>query len=176
LAVARTELAESNPDAYTVILVALGASLRRSDIDALQWQNVMEDKGIIRVMTTAQRRVKSHESEGDVHVDPGLFSELKRLRRDGETLFVVEPVTEFPKTKAAQVYRCEETFSAVTEWLRKNGVMSNKPLHTLRKEFGSVVASAGDILQAQRQLRHAQRKFQPRNNFTPMREFVRLCQ
>jgi integrase len=156
LAAARNELAEVNPDACIVILLALGAGLRRSEIDNLQWQNVMRDKGIIRVMTTAQKRVKSEESEGDIHVDAGLFTELEMLRRPGSTLFVIQPNTEHRKTKAAQIYRCETTFQTVLAWLRNHGVTTSKPLHTLGKEFGSVVAGAGDIFQAQRQLRHAQ--------------------
>jgi integrase len=157
LSKARAELSKPRPDAYGVILLALGAGLRRSEIDVLQRQNLMRDKGIIRVMTTAQRRVKSDESEGDVYVDDGVFAELERVvLRDGSELFAIEPNTKFPKTKAAQVYRCKETFSFATDWLRKHGVTAVKPLHTLRKEFGSIVAAAGDILQAQRQLRHAQ--------------------
>lgn len=140
------------------MLLALGAGLRRSEIDGLIKQNLMRDKGIVRVMTTAQKRVKSDESEGDVFVDDGVFVELERavLNRERATLFVIEPNTEFPKTKAAQVYRCDATFDRVNAWLRGQGITSAKPLHTLRKEFGSVVAAAGDIFQASRQLRHAQ--------------------
>lgn len=156
LQTAKAELAEGDPDGYAVVLLALGAGLRRSEIDSLQWQHVMPDRGVIRVLTTAQRRVKSDESEGDVQVDPGLFAELERTRRPGKTLFVVEPDIEHPQSKSAQVYRADKTFTRVTAWLRKQGVMTIKPLHTLRKEFGSVVAAAGDIHQAQRQLRHAQ--------------------
>ncbi|MHC1763101.1 MAG: tyrosine recombinase XerC [Verrucomicrobiia bacterium] len=156
LQAAQAELAEGDPDGYATVLLALGAGLRRSEIDGLQWQQVMPDRGVIRVMTTAARRTKSAESEGDVQVDAGLFAELERTRRPGKTLFVIEPDTEHPKSKSAQVYRAAKTFDRVTSWLRKQGVMTEKPLHTLRKEFGSVVAAAGDIFQAQRQLRHAQ--------------------
>jgi hypothetical protein len=49
--------------------------------------------------------VNPDESEGDV------FAELERTRRAGKTLFVVEPDSQFPQTKAAQFYRCAETFS-----------------------------------------------------------------
>jgi integrase len=85
-----------------------------------------------------------------------LIRELATTRREGSTLYVVEPDTEHPTSKAAQVYRAQDTFRRVTTWLRGKGVMGSKPLHTLRKEFGSVVAATGDIHQAQRQLRHAQ--------------------
>ncbi|HNQ88084.1 MAG TPA: site-specific integrase [Verrucomicrobiota bacterium] len=153
---AQAELAESDPDAYAVILLALGAGLRRSEIDALQWQSVMPDRGIIRVQTTAQRHVKSEESEGDVVCDAALFVELEKTRRPDGTLYVVQPSTEHPPTRAAQFYRCKPTFDRVTAWLKAHGVLTAKPLHTLRKEFGSLVADAGDIHQAMLQLRHAQ--------------------
>lgn len=153
---ARAELAATDPDAYAVVLLALGAGLRRSEVDGLQWQAVMPARGIIRVQTTAQRRAKSAESEGDVVCDAGLFAELEKTRRPGSTLYVIEPDTEHPRTRAAQVYRAKATFDRVTTWLRAHGVLSGKPLHTLRKEFGSLVADAGDIHQAMLQLRHAQ--------------------
>lgn len=156
LARGRADLSQLDPDAYGVVLLALAAGLRRSEIDALQRNNLIRDKGIVRVVTTAQRRVKSDESEGDVHVDDGVFAELERVCRKGSTPYIIEPNTEFPKTKAVQVYRCDATFARVNAWLRKQGITSPKPLHTLRKEFGSVVAAAGDIFQASRQLRHAQ--------------------
>jgi integrase len=156
LQTARTELAEKDPDSYAVVLLALGAGLRRAEIDGLQWQQVMAEAGTIRVMTTAHRRLKSAESEGDVQVDRSLFAELEATRRPGKTLFVVEPDVEFTQTKAAQFYRCETTFRRVTEWLRSQGVLTNKPLHTLRKEFGRLIVQAADIYQAQRQLRHSE--------------------
>jgi integrase len=156
LRAAREGLAESDPDAYAVILLALGAGLRRSEVDSLQWQAVMAERGVIRVVTTAQRRTKSAESEGDVTCDAGLFAELARTRRPGSTLYVIEPDTEHRPTRAAQFYRAAPTFRRVTAWLRAHGVPGDRPLHLLRKEFGSAVADAGDIHQAMLQLRHAQ--------------------
>jgi integrase len=46
-------------------------------------------------------------------------------------------------------------FDRLIIWLRKNGVKANKPLHTLRKEFGSQVCAAHGVHAASRQLRHA---------------------
>ena len=52
-------------------------------------------------------------------------------------------------------YRCQDVFDRLIIWLRKNGVKANKPLHTLRKEFGSQVCAAHGVHAASRQLRHA---------------------
>jgi hypothetical protein len=36
-------------------------------------------------------------------------------------------------------YRCQEILERLTAWLLKHGVKGNKPIHLLRKEFGSQV-------------------------------------
>lgn len=43
----------------------------------------------------------------------------------------------------------------VLSWLRAQGVEANKPLHTLRKEIGSIIASEHGIFEASRYLRHS---------------------
>jgi hypothetical protein len=38
-----------------------------------------------------------------------------------------------------------ENFERLTAWLRKKGVKANKPLHALRKEFGSQICAVHGI-------------------------------
>ena len=52
-------------------------------------------------------------------------------------------------------YRCQQVFDRLTTWLRDYGVEGNKPLHTLRKEAGAIVATEAGIYAASRFLRHA---------------------
>ena len=52
-------------------------------------------------------------------------------------------------------YRCKLVFDALTEWLRSQGFSGNKPLHTLRKEFGSNICQQHGFYAASRALRHA---------------------
>jgi hypothetical protein len=52
-------------------------------------------------------------------------------------------------------YRCTSIFEGLIAWLRKKGVTTNTPLHTLRKEFGSRIAAEHGIYAASRLLRHA---------------------
>jgi integrase len=54
-----------------------------------------------------------------------------------------------------QYYRCQELFERLTIWLRENGVKDNKPLHVLRKEYGSQICAIHGIHAASRALRHA---------------------
>jgi integrase len=97
---------------------------------------------------------KTDDSEGSVFVDAGLLAELKKLQTS-DGLFVVDPTVPHSANRTGQYYRCQLTFERATAWLRANGVLSDKPLHTLRKEFGSIIAGASDIHTASRQLRHS---------------------
>ena len=60
-----------------------------------------------------------------------------------------------PKRVGYQWYRCEETFEALLDWLRSKGVTGNKPLHQLRKLYGSEMASVHGIHAASSGLRHS---------------------
>ena len=51
-------------------------------------------------------------------------------------------------------YRCDQVFERAIKWLRAHGVDTQKPLHTLRKEAGSLVATEADIQAAKQFLRH----------------------
>ena len=143
---AKTELKKKDPDAYKVILLALGAGLRRSEIDRLRWQDVDTGGYRIHVKSNEAGVTKSLSSEGVVHVAAELIHELGT-----GTGWIVSP----DKNKPAKPYRADTAMRAATSWLRSQGVQSNCPLHTLRKEFGSVICSRGDIYAASVQLRHS---------------------
>ncbi len=151
LKAARKEFKSKHPDAWRVILLALGAGLRRSEIDMLCWTQIDAKRGEIRVLNHSTFEAKTDDSQGRIFVDAGLLAELGQ---PGESLFVVEPATPAAQ-RGGQYYRCQATFERVTEWLRKHGVLSDRPLHTLRKEFGSIIADKADIHTASRQLRHS---------------------
>jgi integrase len=69
---------------------------------------------------------------------------------------VLEEGTGFTVSRPwGQRYRCESVFDRLTQWLRKQGVEGAKPLHTLRKEAGSIIATKAGIHAASRFLRHA---------------------
>ena len=69
---------------------------------------------------------------------------------------MIEEGTGFTASKPwGQRYRCEDVFYRLTHWLRKNGVEGSKPLHTLRKEAGSIIATKAGIHAASQFLRHA---------------------
>ena len=110
---------------------------------------------MVRIEGTAHYRPKSHNSEGDVLVDPELM-ELFRgyyARRKGD--FVIESESASPAFDAPYgVYRCHEHMRGLLDWLRSKGVASKTPLHSLRKEFGSLINATHGLLAASEQLRH----------------------
>jgi integrase len=56
--------------------------------------------------------------------------------------------------KAYDHYRCASVFDNLINWLCSHGVNGPKPLHTLRKEYGSQVAARFGIFAAQQMLGH----------------------
>jgi hypothetical protein len=52
-------------------------------------------------------------------------------------------------------YRCDSRSAHLNEWLRKQGIDGLKPLHTLRKEFGSQLCEQFGIYAASRALSHS---------------------
>ncbi|MGZ5567942.1 MAG: hypothetical protein ACXWKG_13070, partial [Limisphaerales bacterium] len=142
---ARKDLAGSDPEAWKVILLALGAGLRRSEIDGLLWNSVDPARGEISIINHDFFAAKTEDSAGVIYVDPSLMLELGKFRPATNGGAVVNSGITFREATGAQRYRCQETFQKVTTWLRLNGVTGDKPLHTLRKEFGSIICAAADI-------------------------------
>ncbi len=152
---AKTELATTHPEAYKAFLLALGAGLRAGEIDNLQWQHINATANTVRVMTTATFETKTKSSEREVFVDPGLIAELEQFRDGATSLYVMESKKEAKPDAAVASYRAEVAFDFLKKWLRAHGITAQKPIHTLRKEFGSLVCESSDIFTASRQLGHA---------------------
>lgn len=168
LTAAKRELAEGirgedqpanpRPELFKIVLLALGAGLRRDEIDKLQWNQIQWHRNTIRVETTEHGRTKSAESEADVDVDPGLLEILKSyMPKPGKgSPFVIESSVE-PKPEAASYhhYRCNRQFAELVTWLRGKGIKSRNALHALRKEFGSQICAQAGIFAASVALRHS---------------------
>jgi integrase len=151
----REQIRLQNVEAYKVFLLALGAGLRAAEIDNLQWQQIDAAANTIRVMTTATFETKTDSSEREVFVDAGLIAELEKYRAAATSLYVLESERQPKPGAAVASYRAETTFGILKKWLRAHGITAHKPIHTLRKEFGSLVTESADIFTASRQLGHA---------------------
>lgn len=52
-------------------------------------------------------------------------------------------------------YRANRHFETLRDWLREKGITSQKFLHELRKEYGSIVCQKDGLYASSRALRHA---------------------
>jgi integrase len=154
---AKQELATAEPELFKIFLLGAMAGLRRHEIDLLQWRAFLFDEGVIRVETTEHFRPKSTASEGDIHVDAELLDIFRgyRARAKSDSDFVIESSGDVAAVAGSyDRYRCSREFVALCKWLRSHGVESKKPLHTLRKEFGSQIHARYGLLAASEALRH----------------------
>ncbi len=155
LRVGQKELSASEPEAYKALLLALGAGLRRGEIDNLQWWQVDKKRNTIVVLTTDQYEAKTANSEDTVFVDEGLIAALEKHRQVDQTAYVIQGTRKPNHEAKRSEYRAEGAWKTLVAWLRGKGVNSFHPVHALRKEFGSIIADAADIHVACNQLRHA---------------------
>jgi hypothetical protein len=152
---AREELAADKPEQYKIFLLGAMAGLRRNEIDVLPWTAFHWNEGVLRIETTEHYRPKSHNSEGDVRVDPELMELFRGYHARRKSEFVIESASPPPAFDAPYgVYRCMKEMLALLAWLRLKGVNSKTPLHTLRKEFGSQIHARYGLLAASEALRH----------------------
>lgn len=158
IAAAKRDLA-SDPqrlEQFKVFCLGLLAGLRKREIDTLTWEQVQFDLGAIHICRTEFFNPKSKESEANVDCDPELLALLRGWRAKARGAFVIESKRKARYHKApASYYRCEQHFTALYAWLAKQGIKDQKPLHTLRKELGSILANEQGIFAAQQVLRHA---------------------
>ena len=151
---ARFELAQADPEAFKVVLLAIFAGLRRREIDLLEWAAFDWQGHALRIQPTAYFTAKTHESEAELPLDAELVVLLRGYHARATGAFVIETPRD-PKHEAQyQYYRCDRIFHRVLSWLRANGLRSPKPLQELRKEFGSRINECYGIHAASRALRH----------------------
>ena len=155
---AREELAESNPDAFLAMVLALGAGLRRGEIDRLLWRDVELAEGRIFVEESEYGALKSVDSRGAVDIDKSTVEILRGFQATAKGQFVISALKagEGEASRSwGNRYRCGTVFEKVNAWLRAHGVEGNKAIHTLRKEAGAIVATRDGIFAASQFLRHA---------------------
>ena len=138
-----------------IFLLAVMAGLRRDEIDKLEWTSFRWKEGVIRIEATRFFQPKSEDSTGDVEVDPELMEVFRGFRASAQGAFVIESKNAARPQATYAHYRCERDFAALLKWLRMHGVEGKRPLHSLRKEFGSQMCAKHGIYAASTALRHA---------------------
>jgi integrase len=156
IAAAREELTDKDPEVFKIFCLGCFAGLRRREIDLLEWSSFRWEENLIRIQTTEFFAAKTEDSLGEIPIDPELTQLFRGFCARSSGRFVIES-QESPRPELTYAYyRCNELFERLVAWLRSHGVRSKKPLHTLRKEFGSQLCNVHGIYAASRALRHSQ--------------------
>jgi integrase len=143
------------PQMLKAFLLSICAGLRRNELDKLEWSAFNWKLGTIHIGPTRYLHVKSQKSIGDVDLDPEISALFRGYYARRQSDFVLESEIE-PRPRAGYShYRAANVFGALTTWLREKGIRSRTPIHTLRKEFGSMIAQQYGIHAASAALRHA---------------------
>lgn len=157
LSAASAELAAAEPETFKALLLTLVCGLRHSEADKLLWQQINLDAGTLEMRDTEHKALKSKDSAGVIALDAEMVALLRGYKARAKGAFVLEtprrervPFTEH----VSRTYRCDVTFKRLLAWLRAKGVPGNHPIHTLRKEIGSIIASRDGIWKPSRYLRH----------------------
>ena len=152
---ASEELASNDSEAFKAFLVCLFGGLRRNEADKLRWSSIDLKLGVVRVESQTDFAPKAETSLSDIPIDPEVCAILQTIRAT-EPKAVYLLAGEAAKANATWAsYRAAATFQRLASWLRANGVPTRCPLHTLRKEAGSLVCQKAGLFAASRFLRHA---------------------
>jgi len=140
---------ELPPVQRIIVLLALGAGLRREEIDKarLLWLKKEGGKYVLSIRKEKDFEPKSRQARL-IPVSVELAEEILSLRDKSEPFYLL------PGTEGGEL-RMRPQYDAVYDWLRQFGIEDDKPLHVLRKECGSVVATEHGIFVASTVLGHS---------------------
>lgn len=147
---------ELSGNQLVIFVLAIGAGLRRNEIDKLPWAHVDLPTGTITVAPTKYGRLKSDSSAGKIQLEPRFAEVLRKHAMHSCGEFVL-PSPIAPRVGSLQRhYRCQRDFTTLCRWLKTKGITrSTSCIHTLRKEFGSHLAQRRGIFAASAGLRHS---------------------
>jgi hypothetical protein len=110
IAKANEELAPGDPEAFKAFLLAVMVGLRRKEIDLLEWDSFLWDRGVIRVQATQHFDAKTEDSLGDVAVDGELLELFRGYRARATSAFVLESFAQPKSSVSYSHYRCQDVF------------------------------------------------------------------
>ena len=146
-----------HPHAAACVLLALGAGLRRNECDKARWSWLKFDgKGdcFIQIGEESDFKPKGGTLRL-IKIPREMHDALVRTRTDLFSPYVLGGQESPKKTASGEGYRRPETFRAVNQWLRNRGVVGKNPLHRMRKQFGSELATEFGLFAAQKLLGHS---------------------
>ena len=152
---AHAELKEAHPEQFKIFLLAFGAGLRRSEVDRLTWKDFNWQQCTITIASSEYGTVKTESSADEIDVGADLLDYFKAAMAESKSEFVIASQSAPTAAPHWNRYRCDGHFKSLLDWLRSKGVAVRNPLHTLRKEFGSLINQQFGIFAASAALRHS---------------------
>lgn len=140
-------------EAFKVLILGLSAGLRRAEIDRLQWSQIDASRRLVLIHATDCFAPKANSS-GEIPIDLEIVELLEGWRSQATSRFVVEGVDPSPNSSIHH-YRADPAHVELIRWLKSKGITARNPLHSLRKEFGSIVCQKAGVYVASRLLRHS---------------------
>lgn len=153
LACAGRELRQKEPQQYLALFLCLWAGLRRKEADLLTWEQIDFKQGQIHIRRTVHFEPKTEESQREIDLAPEALDVLRSFKKGSASEFVLHGAQPNPAA-TYDYYRCDCIWRDLNAWLRGKGVRQQKAIHSLRKESGSLIASAHGIEAARQHLGH----------------------
>jgi integrase len=154
-AAAWKELKDEQPELFKIFLLAFGAGLRRGEIDRLTWSAFNWQRGTVSIEATEYGLAKTESSHDEIDLGQDLLDYFKAEMKNASGEFVIGTAPSAAIAPHWNHYRCDCTFKRLLAWLRIHGITARNPLHTLRKEFGSLINQKFGIYAASAALRHS---------------------
>lgn len=153
---------QPHPDAYAALLLALGCGLRANECDKSRWSWLKFDgqgNCFIEVQEEEDFRPKGGMRR-IIKIPRELHDAIAGTRADMTSPYILGGTASTESSaKGAGFYRRMATIRTVNTWLRDRGVEADmkygKPLHRLRKQFGSELATNFGLFAAQKLLGHS---------------------
>jgi len=137
----------------SAFLLGITLGLRRKEADHLGWQSFDFAAGTVQILPTEHYRLKTRESAATLKLDAELVNLFKGWHAQRKSEFVLESERP-PRNTHYHYYRADATFDSLVRWLRVQGIRGDKPFHTLRKIFGSLIVEKAGIFAASAAMRH----------------------
>lgn len=150
------------PASYVAVVLALGVGMRANEIDKARWSWFgFNAKGDCFIEIREEADFKPKGGSARVIKIPKLVHDaLFATRVDLSSPYILGGLVSESKSVAiSENYRCPSALAIANAWLRARGVEAGKqrgnPLHRLRKQFGSEVATEFGLFCAQKLLGHS---------------------
>jgi integrase len=141
------ELAETEPECFKALILALLSGLRRNEIDKLEWSRFNWAAGVINITPTQYFRTKSEDSARAVFLPPEMLAYFRGCHARAQSQFVLESAVQPATDKHYDHYRAGATFDKLILWLRRHGVVAKSRYTLFVKNTAPRLRSVTDFMQ-----------------------------